>query len=162
MRKITTVMLALLMATTSYMITDSNNFGDNLYPQNALHAATVPNWNYNGQLPLDVKLDLAKAIKPDTVVIHDTVTVNNTKYVRVPVPRHTTDTIFVPLADLPEIECVSVKNKSPGDREEQSLDELVTKTGIVLIVDGNTVYSSKNENHSGSGDESTPVSADEP
>ena len=83
MRKITTVMLALLMATTSYMITDSNNFGDNLYPQNALHAATVPNWNYNGQLPLDVKLDLAKAIKPDTVVIHDTVTVNNTKYVRI-------------------------------------------------------------------------------
>jgi hypothetical protein len=162
MRKFTTVMLALLMAVTSYHIAGSDNSSDDLYPQNALHAATVPNWNYNGQLPLDVKLDLAKAIKPDTVVIHDTVTVNNTKYVRVPVPRHTTDTIFVPLADLPEVECVAVKNRSPGDREENSLDESVAKTGIVLIVDGNTVYSSKNENHSGRDDENISVSADEP
>jgi len=126
---------------------------------NTLHAATVSNWNYNGQLPLDVQLDLAKSIKPDTVVIHDTVTVNNIKYVRVPVPRHTTDTIFVPIKDLDEVNCVAVKNRNPGDREEYSLDSI--RRGIVLIVDGTTVYTSKNENHSG-GDSEEPMSADEP
>lgn len=155
-----TIVCCLCMTVMGYMITD--NAATSTPAQNTLHAATIPSWNYNGPMPLDLQLDAAKRIKPDTVFIHDTVTVNNTKYVRVPVPKHTTDTIFVPLADLPEIECVAVKNKDPGDREEKSLDESVAKTGIVLIVDGNTVYSSKNENHSDRDDGSVSVSADEP
>lgn len=152
------------LAVIGYKLTrDDSMRRDSLFiPQNTLQAATLPSWKYDGQLPLDVQLDLAKKIKPDTVVIHDTVTVSNIKYVRVPVPRHTTDTILVPLGELQEVVCMPVKNRSPGVREEQSLDESVAKTGIVLIVDGNTVYtSSKSESHSGGNPEGA-TSVDEP
>lgn len=144
------------MAFIGYSITKygDSNPSDVLLTQNTLRAATIPSWNYNGQLPLDLQLDLAKRIKPDTIVIHDTVTVNNTKYVRVPVPRHTTDTIYVPMDSLPEIEVLSVKNKSPGDRKESTLDEtLSSKQSVVLIIDGTEVYSSKTEINSNTPDE---------
>lgn len=130
------------MAFIGYSITKygDSNPSDVLLTQNTLRAATIPSWNYNGQLPLDLQLDLAKRIKPDTIVIHDTVTVNNTKYVRVPVPRHTTDTIYVPMDSLPEIEVLSVKNRSPGDECETESDEAQS---VVLIIAGKEVYSSK-------------------
>jgi hypothetical protein len=100
-------------------------------------------------LPLDLQLDAAKRLKPDTIEIHDTVYVNNTKYIRVPVPQSTTDTIYVPMADLPEIEILPVKNRSPGN---DSIDEGRTTHSVVLIIDGNKVYSSKTE-HSEVSDE---------
>lgn len=156
MRKLTTAICCLCMAFIGYSITKygDSNPSDVLLTQNTLRAATIPSWNYNGQLPLDLQLDLAKRIKPDTIVIHDTVTVNNTKYVRVPVPRHTTDTIYVPMDSLPEIEVLSVKNRSPGDRKESTLDEtLSSKQSVVLIIDGTEVYSSKTEINSNTPDE---------
>ena len=58
--------------------------------QNEVHAATIPSWNYNGPMPLDLELDAAKRLNPDTITIHDTVYVNNTKYIRVPVPQSIT------------------------------------------------------------------------
>ena len=141
MKKFMTITCCLCMTVMGYTIMD--NAATSVPAQNTLHAATIPSWNYNGPMPLDLQLDAAKRIKPDTVFIHDTVTVNNTKYVRVPVPEHTTDTIYVPLTDLPEIEVAAVKNKSP-DEQGQS---------IVLLIDGNEVYSSKPEIDSGVSDE---------
>lgn len=133
MKKLMTTICCMCMALIGYMITD--NAVSSISTQNALHAATIPSWNYNGPMPLDLQLDAAKRIKSDTVFIHDTVTVKNTKYVRVPVPEHTTDTIYVPLTDLPEVEVAAVKNKDPVDRGQR----------IVLLIDGNEVYSSKSE-----------------
>lgn len=156
MRKLTIATCCLSMAFIGYSITKygDNNPNDVLLTQNTMRAATIPSWNYNGQLPLDLQLDLAKRIKPDTIVIHDTVTVNNIKYVRVPVPRHTTDTIYVQMDSLPEIEVLSVKNKSPGDRKESTLDETISsKQSVVLIIDGTKVYSSKTEINSNTSDE---------
>lgn len=164
MRQSVTTICCVSMLALGYMIVTSGDVNDNqeyLHSQNTIHAANVPSWNYNGPLPLDLKLNAAKKLKTDTVFIHDTVTVNNTKYVRVPVPKHTTDTIYVPLTDLPEIEVMPVKNKNPGDRKEETLDEMPhgSKPGIVLIVDGNTVYTSKNDTHSG--DSTSVVTASE-
>ena len=163
MKKVLLSVLLGVVVVIGYNTTRDYSTGESLYDSyNTLQAATVPEWTYNGQLPFGFKPIAVSEIKKDTVIINDTVTVNNIKYVQVPVPRHTTDTIFIPLKDLPEVECVAVKNKNPGDREEQSQDESVAETGIVLIVDGNTVYtSSKNVNHSG-GDSVEPTSVDEP
>lgn len=146
MRKLTTAICCLSLAFLGYTITDYTSKNDNVVPQNTLTAATIPSWNYNGPLPVELKLDTDKRLKTDTIVIHDTVTVNNTKYVRVPVPHHTTDTIYVPMDNLPEIEVLSVRNKSPGDREECTLDETqCPKQSVVLIIDGTKVYSSKTD-----------------
>ena len=141
MKKLTTAICSICLAYIGYLITDySSSHSVDLHPQNALHAATIPSWNYNGQLPLDLQLDAAKRIKPDTIVIHDTVTVNNTKYIRVPVPQCTTDTIYVPMANLPEIEVLPVKNRSPGSETDNEPDEAQS---VVLIIAGKEVYSSK-------------------
>lgn len=141
MRKLTTAICSLCLAYIGYLITDyTSTHSVDLSTQNTLHAATIPSWNYNGQLPLDLQLDAAKRIKPDTIVIHDTVTVNNVKYIRVPVPQCTTDTIYVPMASLPEIEVLPVKNRSPGDECETESDEAQS---VVLIIAGKEVYSSK-------------------
>ena len=143
MKKFITALCCAFMASFGYFVT---NMGPTSVPQNTLHAATIPSWNYNGPLPLDLELDRAKKIiKPDTVVIHDTITVKNTKYVRVPVPHHTTDTIYVPLQDLQEVVVTPVKNRSPGSLTETFDAEQCAKQGIVLIIDGSTVYSSKKD-----------------
>ena len=139
MRKFLTALCCMSAAFLGYKLVDVR-VQSNDVPQNALHAATIPSWNYNGPMPLDLELDAAKRLKPDTITIHDTVYVNNTEYVRVPVPRSTTDTIYVPLADLPEIEVLPVKNRSPGN---DSIDERDESHSVVLIIDGNQVYSSK-------------------
>lgn len=137
MKKILTTVCCLCMAYTGYMITDYASASPSVQ-QNALHAATIPSWNYVGQLPRDLRLDMAKELKKDTVVIHDTVTVNNTVYVRVPVPEHITDTVYIPVDSLHSAEVASVKNKSPGNSEFEEN----AKRSIVLIVDGTAVYSS--------------------
>lgn len=120
--------------------------------QNTVSAATVSHVNVSAQdLPLDLFLDQAKKrLDNDTVYLHDTITVENTKYVKVPVTKHTTDTIYYRADTLPNVDVLSVKNRSPGDREEQSLDDAVdTKSTVELTIDGKMVYSSKNDNHSG-------------
>ena len=139
MKKFFTALCCMSVAFLGYKLVDVR-VQSNDVPQNALYAATVPSWNYNGPMPLDLQLDAAKSLKPDTITIHDTVYVNNTKYIRVPVPQSTTDTIYVPLADLPEIEILPVKNRSPGN---DSIDERGESHSVVLIIDGNQVYSSK-------------------
>jgi hypothetical protein len=146
MKKLMTAFCCLCLAFVGYNVTKLKS---TISEQNTLTAATIPSWNYNGQLPLDLQLDAAKRLKPDTIEIHDTVYVNNTKYIRVPVPQSTTDTIYVPMADLPEIEILPVKNRSPGN---DSIDEGRTTHSVVLIIDGNKVYSSKTE-HSEVSDE---------
>ena len=145
-----TAVCCCFMAYMGYTIINNSTISDDLYSQKSLHAATIPSWNYDGPLPLDLALSKAKDLTKDTIVIHDTITVNNTKYIRVPAPKSTTDTIYVPLDMLQEIEVVPVKNKSPGEVED-SLDET---HGVVLIIDGRKVYSSKPE--------STPLVSDEP
>ena len=144
-----TAVCCMILATTGYMIINNSSSIDSVN-QNTIHAATIPSWNYDGPLPLDLALSKAKELKRDTIVIHDTIQVNNTKYIRVPVPKSTTDTIYVPLEMLPEIDVVPVKNRSPGEGED-SLDETHS---VVLIIDGHKVYSSKPE--------STPLVSDEP
>lgn len=163
MKKLLTAICCVSLAVTGYFITKGGGGTfDVPMPHGTLHAATIPFKEYSGQLPLDILLDQAKKIKQDTIVIHDTVIVTNTKYVRIPVPGHTTDTIYVPLSDLPELECVaSVKNRSPGDREEYTPDEEVRPSPsiVILTVDGQIVYSSENDIHSGSSlQDSTSVS----
>lgn len=138
------------LATIGYLVTSNSTLS--VTPQNTLQAATIPVRNFDGQLPIDLQLDQAKRMKSDTVYVekHDTVTVTNTKRVRVPVPERVTDTLYISMTDLPEIEVESVKNTSLGVREEQTQDvDTATKAAIVLTVDGKTVYSSENDNHSG-------------
>ena len=139
-----TALCCCFMAFMGYSIINNSATSDNLYSQNSLHAATIPSWNYDGPLPLDLALSKAKELTKDTIVIHDTIMVNNIKYIRVPAPKSTTDTIYVPLDMLQEIEVVPVKNKSPGE-EADSTGEAHS---VVLIIDGNKVYSSKTESGS--------------
>lgn len=154
MNKVLTAICCISLAFLGYCLTTSDGTLDT--PQNVLHAATIPYTNFNGPLPVDLKLDLAKEIKKDDVV-HDTITVTNTKYVRVPVTKRTTDTIYV--ANIPEIDVASVKNKGPGDREEETLDEIVgTKPAIILTINGKMVYSSKNVIQSDGGEVSMSAS----
>lgn len=167
MKKFFTAICCISLATTGYFITSgADTIGDVSLKQNTLQAATIPNWDSRGQMPLDLLLDQAKRLGTDTVFveIHDTVTVNNVKYVKVPMPEHTTDTIYVPMTDLPEVEVVAVKKSNLEDREEYTSDG--TRDGpnpiIVLTVDGKTVYSSGNDIHSGSNPKDTMSVPDEP
>ena len=152
MNKLLTAIYCISLATVGWLITRNSEGVSNVYTHgNTLQAATIPYSEYSGQLPLDLVLDQAKRIKQDTIFIHDTVTVTNTKYVRIPVPGHATDTIYVPLSDLPEVECVaSVKKETLGVREEQTPGEMRAGPHIVILsVDGKVVYTSENDNHSG-------------
>lgn len=157
MNKVLTAICCVSLAVLGYFLTHSDGTLD--VKQNTLYAATIPYTNYNGPLPIDLKLDLAKETKTD-VVVHDTVEVTNTKYVRVPVTKRTTDTIYV--ANIPDVEIGSVKNKGPGDREEETPDEIVgPKSTVTLTIDGKMVYSSENVIQSGGGKDSMSAS-DEP
>lgn len=132
MKKIVTTLWCAALAIAGYFITSSAP--EDTVSNNAVYAATLPSWNNNGQLPLDLVLDQAKTItnKVDTVEIHDTVLVDNTKYVRVTVPESTTDTLYMPLYVPSLIDGVPVNNKNPGSDK---------KSIVVLTVDGNIVYS---------------------
>lgn len=141
MNKVLTAICCISLAALGYFITHGDSTL-NVMTQNTLAAATIPYTNFNGPMPLDLKLDLAKEIENDNVV-HDTVKVINTKYVRVPVTKRTTDTIYV--ANIPEVDVASVKNKGPGDRKEGTPDETVSpKPTVILTIDGKMVYSSEN------------------
>lgn len=131
MKKFVTTLWCAALAVAGYFITSETHTTD--VPQNVMFAATVPNWNNNGQLPMDIVLDQAKTItnKVDTVEIHDTVLVDNLKYVRVPAHENTTDTLYMPLYVPTPIDGVPVNNKNPGTK----------KSAVTLTVDGNIVYS---------------------
>ena len=131
MKKFLTTLWCAALATAGYFITSTTAPNDTAQ-QNAVYAATLPSWNNNGQMPLDLVLDQAKAMNlVDTVEIHDTVLVNNTKYIKVSVPESTTDTLYMPLYVPNHIEGVSVNavNTENGD-----------KSTVILTVDGKVVY----------------------
>lgn len=130
MKKIVTTLWCAALAIAGYFITSSAP--EDTVSNNAVYAATLPSWNNNGQLPLDLVLDQAKKInKVDTVEVHDTVVVDNTKYVRVPVPGNTTDTLYMPLYVPNHVDGVSVNavNTEHGK-----------KSTVILTVDGQIVY----------------------
>ena len=130
MKKIVTTLWCAALAIAGYFIT--SNAPEDTVSNNAVYAATLPSWNNNGQLPLDLVLDQAKKInKVDTVEVHDTVVVDNTKYVRVPVPGNTTDTLYMPLYVPNHVDGVSVNavNTEHGK-----------KSTVILTVDGKVVY----------------------
>ena len=130
MKKIVTTLWCAALAIAGYFITSSAP--EDTVSNNAVYAATLPSWNNNGQLPLDLVLDQAKKInKVDTVEVHDTVVVDNTKYVRVPVPGNTTDTLYMPLYVPNHVDGVSVNavNTEHGK-----------KSTVILTVDGKVVY----------------------
>lgn len=130
MKKIVTTLWCAALAIAGYFITSSAP--KDTVSNNAVYAATLPSWNNNGQLPLDLVLDQAKKInKVDTVEIHDTVVVDNTKYVRVPVPGNTTDTLYMPLYVPNHVDGVSV-NAVNTDHGKKST--------VILTVDGQIVY----------------------
>lgn len=155
MKKLFTALCCIALATTGYLITSGGDAIGYSPPQgNTLYAATIPYEDYSGQAPLDLLLDQAKRLGTDTVFveIRDTVTVKNVKYVKVPMPEHTTDTLYIPMTDLPEIEVKPVKQQDSEDREEYTSDE--TRDGpkpiVVLTIDGKVVYASENDIHSDS------------
>ena len=130
MKKIVTTLWCAALAIAGYFITSSAP--KDTVSNNAVYAATLPSWNNNGQLPLDLVLDQAKKInKVDTVEVHDTVVVDNTKYVRVHVPGNTTDTLYMPLYVPNHVDGVSVNavNTEHGK-----------KSTVILTVDGKVVY----------------------
>lgn len=136
MKKVMTTLGCIALAFIGYWMTrgESNPTG---FKQNTIVAATVPSWNYNGQLPLDIMLDQAKRVISDTVIVHDTVKVTNTKRVKVSVPKPVTDTIYVSMDTLLGVNVVgSVKNTKPECDEPED-------TKVTLIIDGKTVYSSE-------------------
>lgn len=120
------------------VITSNTSTIDVSMPHGTLSAATIstPKGTDNGQMfqiPTDILLDQAKKLTTvtDTVVIYDTVQVTNTKYIKVPDPKCTTDTLYMPLFIPNEVEGASVKNRSPGQTK---------KSVVVLSVDGQVVY----------------------
>ena len=126
MRKLVTCFWCVALAAAGYFVTSTPS---DKAPQNAMYAATIPNWNYNGQLPKDFILDQAKKIEQDRVTT-DTVYVTNTEYVRVPEPGNTPDTVYMPMYVPSLMDGVPVNNKNPGTK----------KSIVVLTVDGNVVY----------------------
>lgn len=132
MKKIVTLLCCGLLACAGYFIT-RNAASDVSVQSNAMYAATVPNWNLDGQMPLDLVLDRAKINEQLKDTIRDTVLVEGpTKYVEVPAPRSTTDTLYMPLYVPNPMDGVPVNNKNPGSDK---------KSTIVLTVDGTIVYS---------------------
>lgn len=125
------------MATLGYFIAEESTLNVPSVKQNTLSAATVYHPNVTAQSLFPQKTEERTITDTIYVTNVDTVTVTNTKYVRVPVLKHTTDTIYASFANLPEVTVTSVKNKSPGDTES-SLD-------VTLTIDGKTVYSSKTD-----------------
>lgn len=127
MRKAITCLWCAALAIAGYFVTSTPS---DTTPSGAVYAATIPNWNYNGQLPKDFILDQAKKIEQDRVT-PDTVRVTNIEYVSVPEPKSAPDTLYMPLYVPLPMDGVPVNNKNPGATE---------KSKVILTVDGNVVY----------------------
>lgn len=135
MKKLLTVILSAVMATLGYTVIDNVDTSVPFFNKgNTLAAATVPQLNIS--TPKSPRITVEEGVKEifvtDSVIVHDTVTVTNTKYVRVPDTKHTTDTVYIVDASLQNVTVDSVKNKSPGDEP----------VDVILKIDGKTVYSS--------------------
>ena len=135
MNKLLTAVISTTMALLGYYIIDNVSTSDVSFKQNTLAAATVPKLNVTTPR-ITIDPVTIETVITDTIVVHDTVAVTNTKYVKVPVTKHTTDTVYVPTENLQNITTESVKNKSPGDCISQPVD-------VELTIDGKMVYSSK-------------------
>jgi len=135
MKKLLTVILSAVMATLGYTVIDNVDTSVPFFNKgNTLAAATVPQLNIS--TPKSPRITVEEGVKEifvtDSVIVHDTVTVTNTKYVRVPDTKHTTDTVYIVDTSLQNVTVDSVKNKSPGDEP----------VDVILKIDGKTVYSS--------------------
>ena len=135
MKKLLTVILSAVMATLGYTVIDNVDTSVPFFNKgNTLVAATVPQLNIS--TPKSPRITVEEGVKEifvtDSVIVHDTVTVTNTKYVRVPDTKHTTDTVYIVDTSLQNVTVDSVKNKSPGDEP----------VDVILKIDGKTVYSS--------------------
>lgn len=138
MKKLLTGIFAIGMAFLGYTIVDNVDTSVPFFTKgNTLAAATVPQLDVTTQRApkITVEEGVKEIFVTDSVLVHDTVTVTNTKYVRVPVTKHTTDTVYIADASLQNVTVDSVKNKSPGDCESQPVD-------VILTIDGKMVYSS--------------------
>jgi len=136
MKKIVTVFCCACLALVGFNLTKLTSDTVSIHNQNALHAATTSNWGLDGLKPLPVQLKEANLKDTVLVTIHDTVFVNKTKYVRVPVPNHTTDTLYVPVSSPspPQTEPVNENLDAQADLPQERV--------ILLTVDGKVVYDS--------------------
>lgn len=136
MKKLFIGILATVMAYTGFHIVDNLDTSVVSFKQNTLAAATAPKLSITTRTPsITIGPATIERIVTDSVFIHDTVAVTNTKYVRVPVTKHTTDTVYISALEPEMLTVDSVKNKSPGEE--------YTEPEVILMIDGNTVYSSK-------------------
>lgn len=136
MRSITTSICCICLAIAGYFITSSRTNATASVKQNTVSAATLPNWKINGQnLYEDLVLDIKKTIKPDTVVIRDTVIVNNQKRNWKRKSRSVTTPDTIPVQAQPDSVPAVVKQPNLG------FDSI---PDIKLIINEQVVYSSKN------------------
>lgn len=146
MRTLTTIGCCVVVAILGFNIVSSWNPTD-VPSQNALRAANVLDWKLDGQnIPERNMYRDGLVLPKDTVYIHDTIVVNNTKYVRVAEPESTTDTLYIPMPMPTEVGGVSVSNKIQNrDRKEFTPDEEPSSkpASVTLIVNGEKVYSSE-------------------
>lgn len=131
MKKFMTIFCCACLSFMGYLITTHNTVS---VQQNAIHAANTSNWGLDGLKPA-----LLQETKKDTVyvTVHDTVFVNNTKYVRIPVPTHTTDTLYIPVNSPLQENKDSVKQRNTVVQEDLPQEQV-----ILLTVDGKVVYDS--------------------
>lgn len=151
MKRLTTILCCMMFMVSGVFIA-LQNFS---WPGHQTVNAQPPplQWAVHGKLPLDLQLDLDKRLSTnespnirDSVVLRDSVVTKihwKTRYKVVPSTKDTT-----PLTANPD--CMAEKD-SALVREEQTKDTVgITKVpSIQLSVDGQIVYSSENDNHSG-------------
>lgn len=143
MKRLATILCSLAFMVSGIVLAMTENKNPPGGSYKALYASPT-------DLPVDVQLDLLRSRVKDTIVIHDTVQVNNIKYVRVSAPESTTDTLYLPMPIPGHTEGTSVNNQMQTGREEEPVDSVGTSKEpiIYLSVDGQVVYESGNVNHS--------------
>ena len=147
MNRMITATGCVILATLGFYIVQHGELTST--PQSGVRAANVLDWKLDGQnafkgpeIPEKVLRD-GLILPKDTVCIRDTIVVDNTKYVQVPVPGNTTDTVYIIKPE--KVDGVSVNyKKQNGDRKVFTPDELPRSkpAEVILIVDGEKVYSS--------------------
>lgn len=136
MKNITTSICCICLAIAGYFLTSNRTTAVASAKQNTISAATIPEWNING-LPLyqDLILDAEKKIKRDTIIIRDTVLVNNPKRNWKKKSKSVTTPDTIPAKAQPDSVPVVVKQPNFG------FDSI---PDIKLIINEQVVYSSKN------------------
>lgn len=151
MKKLTTVLCCMMFMVSGIFLAVK----DIPWPGHQTINAQPPplTWAVNGKLPLDLQLDLEKRQSTneapsirDSVVLRDSVVTKvrwKTRYKTVPRAEDMVASSINPGC--------SMQKDSTLVREEQTKDSIVSpkETLIQLSVDGQIVYSSENDNHSG-------------